>query len=124
MSQIFGASVKRREDPRYIQGYGHYTEDIAMPRLAHAVFLRSPYAHAKIRSIKTEKAKLQPGVLSIFTGKDAEGKLGTIPTAWPVTNANIKSTKYPALAIDIVRYVGDPAAVVVAQGWGERLDAL
>src|ERR1700731_4075020 len=121
MSQIFGASVKRREDPRYIQGYGHYTEDIAMPRLAHAVFLRSPYAHAKIRSIKVDKAKLQPGVLGVFTGRDTEN-LGTIPTAWPVTNANLKATKYPALAVDKVRYVGDPIAVVVAQSWGEALD--
>jgi aerobic carbon-monoxide dehydrogenase large subunit len=124
MSQVFGSSVRRREDPRLITGYGHFTEDVKMPKLAHAVFLRSPYAHAKIKSINTEKAKSQQGVIAVFTGKDTESKLGAIPTAWPVTNAEIKTTKYYPLALDKVRYVGDPVAVVVAESWGQALDAL
>ncbi|MDA4129512.1 MAG: molybdopterin-dependent oxidoreductase [Thaumarchaeota archaeon] len=122
MSQVFGSKVRRREDPRYIQGYGHFTEDIVVPRLAHAVFLRSPYAHAKIKSIQTEKAGAQPGVIAVFTGKDTG--LGAVPTAWPITNADIKIPKYYPLAVDRVRYSGDPVAVLVAQSWGEALDAI
>jgi carbon-monoxide dehydrogenase large subunit len=124
MSQVFGSSVKRREDPRLIQGYGHYTEDMVVPKMASAVFLRSPYAHAKIKSLNTEKAKAQPGVIAVFTGKDTESKLAAVPTAWAVTGAEIKTTKYLPIAVDKVRYVGDPVAVVVAQSLGEALDAL
>jgi len=124
MSQVFGASVKRREDPRLITGYGHFTEDMVLPKMASAVFLRSPYAHAKIKRLNTEKAKAQPGVIAVFTGKDTESKLAAIPTAWVVTGAEVKATKYLPIAVDKVRYVGDPVAVVVAQSLGEALDAL
>src|SRR5271165_3494353 len=124
MSQVFGTSVKRREDPRLITGYGHFTEDMAVPKMASAVFLRSPYAHAKIKKLDIEKAKAQPGVLGVFTGKDIESKLATIPTAWVVTGADVKATKYYAIAVDKVRYVGDPVAVIVAQSQAEALDAL
>ncbi len=124
MSQVFGARVKRREDPRLITGYGHFTEDMVVPKMASAVFLRSPYAHAKIKGIKTDRAKAQPGVIAVFTGRDVESKLPAIPTAWPVTGADVKATKYYPIAIDRVRYVGDPVAVVVAQSSGEALDAL
>lgn len=123
MSQVFGARVKRREDPRLITGRGHFTEDSVTPSMASAVFLRSPYAHARIKSIKTEKAKSQPGVIAVFTGRDTE-QLAAIPTAWPVTGADLKITKYRPIAQDKVRYVGDPVAVVVAQSYGEALDAL
>jgi aerobic carbon-monoxide dehydrogenase large subunit len=122
MSQIFGTNVKRREDPRLITGYGHFTEDTALPRMATVVFLRSPYAHAKIKGINISKAKSQPGVIAIFTGQDL--KLAAIPTAWPVTGSDLKATKYYPIAVDKVRYVGDPVAVVVAQSLGEALDAL
>ncbi len=93
MSQVFGASVKRREDPRLITGTGHFTEDMALPRMASVVFLRSPYAHAKIKEIKTDNAKSQPGVIAVFTGRDTQ--LAAIPTAWPVTGSDLKPTKYP-----------------------------
>ena len=124
MSQVFGASIRRHEDPRLIQGYGHFTEDASVPKLSFAVFLRSPYAHARIKSIKVEKARSQPGVIGVFTGKDVEGKIAAVPTAWPVTGAEVKATKYLPIAVDKLRYAGDPVAVVVAQGYGEALDAL
>jgi len=123
LSQVFGASIKRREDPRLITGHGHFTEDASVPRMATVVFLRSPYAHAKIKSIRTDRAKSQAGVIGVFTGNDS-AKLGTIPTAWPVTGSDLKPTKYHPIAIDKVRYVGDPVAVVVAESYGEALDAL
>lgn len=122
MSQVFGARVKRREDPRLITGHGHFTEDVAVPKTASVVFLRSPYAHAKIKSIKTENAKSQPGVIAVFTGKEMQ--MSAVITAWPVTGGDVKTTKYYPVALDKVRYVGDPVAVVVAESQGEALDAL
>ncbi len=124
MSQVFGSRVRRREDPRFITGHGHYTEDIALPKMATAVFVRSPYAHAKIKSIRTEKAREHSGVIAVFTGKDTDSKLAGVPCAWPVTNAGIKTPKYPPIAVDKVRYVGDPVAVIVAESAAEALDAL
>ena len=124
VTSVFGSSVKRREDPRLITGTGQYTEDIAIQKLCYAVFLRSPYAHARIKKISVEKAKSQPGVIAVFTGKDMESKLASIPCAWPVTGGDVKTTKYFPIAVDKVRYVGDPVAVVVAEDSYQAADAL
>ena len=96
MSQVFGSSVKRREDPRLIQGYGHYTEDMVVPKMASVVFLRSPYAHAKIKSLNTEKAKAQPGVIAVFTGKDTESKLAADPNCLGSDRSRSQDNKVPS----------------------------
>ena len=113
VTALFCARVKRREDPRLITGRGKYTDDIQLPGTTYAVFVRSPYAHARIKNVNVEKA-LKAGAIAAVTGKDLEGKVGPVPCAWVITNAEIKVPKYNPLAVEKVRYVGDPVAVVVA----------
>lgn len=113
--KISGTRMKRREDQRMITGQGMYTDDMKLPKMVYAAFLRSPYAHAKIVSVKTEKAESLGGVIRVMTGNDLKDRLNPLPTAWNLPNANLKLTPYHSLAHDKVRYVGDPVAVVVAR---------
>ena len=114
-----GSSVKRKEDLRFITGSGRYTDDIHVPHEAHACFLRSPHAHAKIDSINTSAAASMPGVLGIFTGSDiAADGLGGLICGWMVKSKDgepMKAGPHPILADGKVRYVGDHVAVVVAE---------
>ena len=73
----FGASIKRKEDPRLITGQGKYVEDISLIGMLHMVLVRSPFAHAKIKSIDTSAAEKLPGVVTVFSGKDLEEELGS-----------------------------------------------
>src|ERR1051326_3096934 len=75
-----GKPIKRTEDPRLIQGLAHYVDDIRLPDTLHAVFLRSIYPHARIKSIDTTAALKLPGVVSVYTGKDVQ-KIGPVPCA-------------------------------------------
>ncbi len=113
--EVFGASIPRKEDDRFLTGRGNYVADLNLPGMVHAKFVRSPYAHARIVRINTAKAKALHGVLGVFTAEDLKGKVGNIICAWPVTNANIKQPAYPPLAKDVVRYQGEAVAVVVAE---------
>ena len=70
VSKLFGAAVKRREDPRLITGGATYVEDIKLVGLTFAAFVRSPYAHARIVSVDTAAAKTQPGVIAVVTGAE------------------------------------------------------
>jgi carbon-monoxide dehydrogenase large subunit len=124
MASVFGATVKRREDPRLITGRGRYTEDVQLPGMLYACILRSPYAHARIAHIDVSAAEQIPGVVAIFTGRDLQGKLGTIPTAWLPPDSNIKTPAHHALAVDKVRYVGDGVALVVAEDRYTARDAV
>lgn len=124
MASVFGAAVKRREDPRLITGNGRYTDDIQLPGMLYAAILRSPHAHARIRSIQVERAKQLPGVVAVFTGSDVAGKVAPIPTAWLPPNSGIKTPAHPPLAVDKVRYVGDGVAMVVAESRYIARDAL
>ncbi len=114
-----GASVRRKEDQRFITGKGHYTDDINRPGQAYAIFLRSPHAHATIRSIDTAAAKAMPGVLAVLTGEDlAADKVGGLICGWMIHSKDgtpMKAGPHPALAQGKVRYVGDHVAVVVAE---------
>ena len=69
-ARLLGASIKRVEDPRFITGKGHYTDDLKLPGMTYAAFVRSPHAHAGIRKIDTARALKHPGVAAVFTGKD------------------------------------------------------
>ena len=123
-TRIFGSGIRRREDPRLITGQASYTDDITLNGLVHAAILRSPHGHARITSIDTSAAKSASGVLAVYTGADIEGKLNPIPCAWVVPDSDVKAVAYPAIAKDVVRYVGDAVAVVVADTRTQAEDAL
>jgi carbon-monoxide dehydrogenase large subunit len=114
-TRVFGSPVKRREDPRLITGQAQFTDDVVLPGMAHMAVVRSPYGHARIKAIRTKKAAAVEGVLGVFTGKDMkEAGFGPIPCAWVVPNSDSKTPPYPPIAIDVVRYVGNAVAIVVA----------
>jgi carbon-monoxide dehydrogenase large subunit len=125
--QGIGKPVRRKEDFRFITGNGHYTDDINRPYQTHAYFLRSPHAHAKIKSIDTSAAAKAPGVVAIFTGKDvAADKLGGLICGWVVQSKDgspMKAGAHPILALDTVRYVGDHVAMIVAESQSEAKSA-
>ena len=122
-----GARVKRKEDQRFLTGTGRYVDDLPLARATYAYFLRSPHAHAKIKSIDVSAAKAMPGVVEIFTGKDiADAKVGGLICGWVVKDKHgepHKAPPHPVMALDTVRYVGDPVAMVVANSHDEAKDA-
>ena len=114
-----GASVKRKEDARFITGAGRYTDDLGAPGQAYAVFARSPHARARVNRIDTSAAAKMPDVVAIFTGADlrADG-IGDLPCGWLVKSkdgSDMVQPPHPPLAVDAVNYVGEPYAVVVAE---------
>jgi len=123
-----GQPVPRTEDPRFLKGVGRYVADMLPPNLAHGIVLRSPHAHAKIKSIDTAAAKAAPGVLAVLTGADARAdKLGALPcTAPPIAFGGPPKAfmaLHPVLSHDRVRFVGDPVAFVVADTLNQARDA-
>src|SRR5213079_2363111 len=118
--KLLGASIKRREDPRFITGKGHYTDDLTLPGITYAAFVRSPHAFAGIKKIDTSKALKHPGVVAIFTGKDMTG-VNSLPCGWLLPE--LKVPAHPPLATDVAQYVGDPVAVVIASDQETALDA-
>ncbi len=122
-----GQPVRRREDFRFITGAGQYTDDVNRPGQSYAVFVRSPHAHATIKSIQTEAATSAPGVLGIFTGKDlAADKIGGLICGWMIHSKDgspMRAGDHPALAGEKVRYVGDHVAVVIAESLDQAQDA-
>jgi carbon-monoxide dehydrogenase large subunit len=121
MGRFVGASVRRVEDRRLLRGRGRYVDDVVVPDMAHAAFVRSPWPHALIRGIDTTRAAAVPGVYAIFTGPDIAA----------VTNPLLGMFAFPglydpwhwALAVDRVRLVGDPVAIVVATSRAVAEDA-
>ena len=124
---LIGARVQRKEDYRFLTGTGQYTDDVALPNQSYAVFLRSPHAHARIKSIRTDKAQKAAGVLAVYTGEDlAAAKVGGLPCGWLITDVNGKPMKeppYPPLAQGKVRHVGERVAVVIAETLAQARDA-
>jgi len=114
VTTLFGAKVRRREDPRLVTGKATYTDDLTLAGLLHAAIVRSPHAHARILGVDVSQARQAPGVVAVFTGADLAGKVGPLPCAWLLPNADLKTPPHPAIAVDRVRYVGDAVAVVVA----------
>ena len=122
-----GAPVRRKEDQRFITGSGHYTDDISRPGQCHAYFLRSPHAHATIKSIDTAAAKALPGVVAVLTGSDLAGdKIGGLICGWMITSKDgspMKMAPHPAIAHEKANYVGDAVAVVIAETLAQARDA-
>jgi aerobic carbon-monoxide dehydrogenase large subunit len=122
-TQVLGAPIKRREDPRFITGEGHYLDDIKLPGMTTAAVLRSPYAHARIRSIDTTAAKTMPGVVAIWTGQDTKD-INALPCAWPAGGVDNNLNTPRILAIDTVRWTGEGVALVVAETAEQARDAI
>lgn len=121
-----GESVRRKEDYRFLTGSGQYTDDINVPNQRHAVFVRSPHAHATIRRIDVSRAEAMPGVAKVFTGQDMAGKVNGLPCGWLITSTDgtpMKEPPHPVLAQGKVRYVGDHVAMVVADTVAQARDA-
>ncbi len=114
---FIGQSTERREDGRFLTGKGQYTDDISLQGQTYAWFLRSPYAHARIKKLDIAAAAKAEGVLGIFTGDDFKA-VGGLPCGWLINSLDgspMKEPKHPVLADGKVRYVGDRVAMVVAE---------
>src|SRR5437660_7904913 len=109
LPKLVGQRIKRREDPRLIQGRGTYVDDLAVVGMQHLAFKRSDVAHGRIRSIDTSAAKAMDGVEAVFTGAQIAEFLPPMPIGTP-----FPSPDHRAVAVDTVRYGGEPVAVVVA----------
>jgi len=123
VSQLIGASIKRREDPELVTGGGTFVEDLSQTAVAHLYVVRSTQAHARILGIDSSRAREASGVLAIWTGKDLQPEF---QAPLPVTVSFVEEKKYPAmypLATDTVRYVGEPVAIVVATSRSAAEDA-
>jgi carbon-monoxide dehydrogenase large subunit len=120
---LIGARVKRVEDPRLITGAAKYLDDLRIPGLAAVAIVRSPYAHARIRSIDTSAAAEAPGVIGVFTGKDFE-HLNPLPCAWQAGGVDNFVNTPRALEIDRVTFTGAGVAAVVAETAAQAEDAM
>ncbi|MGH3104733.1 MAG: xanthine dehydrogenase family protein molybdopterin-binding subunit, partial [Gaiellaceae bacterium] len=118
-----GTTVARKEDPKLLTGQGRFTENLSVPGMVWAVLVRSPYAHARIRSVDTSGAREAQGVVAAFSGADLAGEwAGPLPMAWPVTEDTKNPPHWP-LTPDKARYAGDAVAVVVAETRALATDA-
>lgn len=117
-----GASVERREDLRFITGQGQYVDDLVRPDMVHAVILRSPYAHGRIVKLSTNAAAVMPGVIGVVTAAE----IGTVPKI-PLRMEPLPALarfNQPVIAVDKVRYAGEPLAVVIADSIVAAADAV
>src|SRR3954452_24969127 len=114
-----GASVRRREDVRFLSGRGNYTDDINRPGQLYAVIRRADRPHATINAIRLEAAKAAPGVIAVYTGAYmAADNVGGLPCGWQIHSKDgnpMAEPPHPVIAVGKVRHVGDPVAVVVAE---------
>jgi carbon-monoxide dehydrogenase large subunit len=118
LPKLVGERVKRREDPRLIQGRGTYVDDIKIVGMQHLAFRRSDVAHGRIRSVDVSAAVAMDGVEAVFTGAQIAELLGPMPIGTP-----FPSPPHRAVATDVVRYAGEPVAVVVASNRYTARDA-
>ncbi len=126
MAEI-GRAVKRREDLRFLTGAGTYTDDINRPGQLYAYIVRSPHAHARLGGIDASGARSSPEVVAVFTGNDmAADGVGGLPCGWQIHSKDgtpMAEPPHPVLAVERVRHVGDPVAVIVAESLGAARDA-
>ena len=110
-----GKGVPALTNTRLVAGKGTFTDDISLPGMTYMAILRSPYAHARIRSIDTSKAEAHPGVVGVLTGHEIFETTDPIVEAFDTQAMGAKSVKWYALCHDRVRYVGEAVAAVVAE---------
>src|ERR1700690_608475 len=124
-TDLVGSSVKRVEDPRFITGKGRYLDDIKLAGMTYMSILRSPYAHANIRSVDTSAAKAMPGVVLVLTGADIP--YNPLPMAWPAGGSSgvVNNINMPrVLATDSVKWTGEGVAAVITETAAQAVDAL
>ena len=119
-----GKRVKRKEDLRLLTGRGLFVDDLSLPGTLYAAFLRSAYAHARIKSIDTSRAESIKGVVGVYTGEYFKDKIQPLMTAWALTEADLKPIKWPPVVSDKARFIGDIVAVVVAEDPYTAYDAV
>ncbi|GEL25082.1 aldehyde dehydrogenase [Pseudonocardia sulfidoxydans NBRC 16205] len=112
-ARYVGRPVQRVEDPRLLSGQGRYIDDVALPGMLHAAFVRSPHAHARIVGIDATEALAVEGVVAVYTGKDLDW-LAPMVSAGPMREGVLAQSRSP-LAVEVARHVGDPVAVVLAR---------
>jgi carbon-monoxide dehydrogenase large subunit len=129
-AKYFGAAVRRREDPRFLRGEGRFVDDITLPGMLHAAYLRSPHAHAHIRSIDTARARTMPGVAAVYTHADLARWMKPLPlfgAAPPGLAAavrfDVRQAQQFALCKEVARHVGEIVAMVVADSRARAEDA-
>src|SRR3984885_6118995 len=111
-----GASIKRSEDPRILTGAGRYVDDVKLPGMLHAAFVRSPMAHARVLSVDVSAARELPGVVAAYTGAELEAMTVPGPDAlMALMGWQGPTPEFTLLATDKVRFAGDPVAVVIAE---------
>jgi carbon-monoxide dehydrogenase large subunit len=122
-----GARVTRKEDRRFITGKGKYVDDVRLHGMTYAAFVRSPHAHARIKSIDVSAAKDMPGVVDVLTGQQiVDDKIGNLICGWMIHSKDgspMKMGAWPAMAPEIVRFVGQAVAVVIAETRNQARDA-
>jgi aerobic carbon-monoxide dehydrogenase large subunit len=122
-----GARVARKEDKRFITGKGRYTDDVRLHGMTYASFVRSPHAHARIKKIDVTTAKNMPGVVDVLTGQQiVDDKIGNLICGWMIHSKDgspMKMGAWPAMAPEIVRFVGQAVAVVIAETRNQARDA-
>ena len=118
-----GARLERKEDLRLITGQGKYVADIVLPGMLHAVFVRSDYAHARIKSIDISEAAALPGVVAVITGEELKRDCKSMRQPVLLPNLAAKYPLYYPLAVDIAKFHGDPVAVVIARDKYVAVDA-
>src|SRR5258705_10523244 len=130
-AKYFGAAVPRREDPRLLRGEGRFVDDVTLPGLLHAGFLRSPHAHARIFRIGTDAARAMPGVAAVFIFADLERFMKPLPLFGAVPPGlgaairfDVRTVGQMPLCRDLVRYVGEVVAMVVADSPEQAWDAV
>jgi carbon-monoxide dehydrogenase large subunit len=120
-TRYIGESVLRVEDERVLTGRGRYVDDLQLAGMLHAVFVRSPLAHARIASIDASRAREMPGVVDVVTAEELVA--GTSPMVVHAELPNYRSPVFHPLATDRARYVGDPVALVIAETRYQAEDA-
>src|SRR5512145_2093483 len=130
-ARYFGAAVRRREDPRFLRGDGRFVDDVVLPGLLHAAFLRSPHAHARLARLDAAGARAMPGVAGVFTFDDLARWMKPLPLfgAPPpglaaAVRFHLRQAPQYALCRDRARYVGEVVAMVVADSRARAEDAL
>ncbi|MGY1708449.1 xanthine dehydrogenase family protein molybdopterin-binding subunit [Geodermatophilus sp. SYSU D00758] len=118
-----GRARRRKEDARLITGRTTWTDNMVLPGMLHMSVVRSPVAHAKIRSVDVSAAKEAPGVVAVFTGQDFAEEQGSIPCAWPVT-PDMVNPGHPSLAVHEVNHVGEAVAVIIGRSRTAAADAV
>jgi carbon-monoxide dehydrogenase large subunit len=122
VERVFGARMRRKEDPRFLTGRGQYTDDVQVAGTLHAAFVRSPHPHARVLGIDLDAARSHPGVIAVYTGKElADAGVNGIPTGWLLPG--LKPSNHHAIAVEKVHYVGEAVAVIVAESASLARDA-